>query len=181
MALAAKFPLKSSISEKLDEGRTSIIIEEPESYQIEPDKDSGINIESQINLKVEQDGTVSLEIQDIREQPSISVDSLKSDHGFTESNLDGQKTKFGNIVDRTSTSPSNVKSRRPGKEKQNEVHWESLRQQAQANGKKRERTVNTMDTVDWEAVRLADVGKVAESIKERGMNNVLAGRIKVYP
>lgn len=31
-----------------------------------------------------------------------------------------------------------------------------------------------MDTVDWEAVRLADVGEVAESIKQRVMNNVLA-------
>nr|GMC86278.1 protein ROS1-like [Ipomoea batatas] len=184
MSLAAKFPLKSSRSAKLDEGRTSIIIEEPESYQIE---DSGINVEPQIdieesnvNLKVEQDGPVSLEIQDITEQPSISVDSLKSDHGSMESNLDGQNNQFGNIVDRTSTSPSNAKRRRPGKEKQNEVHWESLRQQAQVNGKKRERTVNTMDTVDWEAVRLADVGEVAESIKERGMNNVLAERIKMF-
>ncbi|XP_019152735.1 PREDICTED: protein ROS1-like [Ipomoea nil] len=184
MALAAKFPLKSSRSAKLDEGRTSIIIEEPESYQIE---DSGINVEPQIdieernfNLKVEQDGPVTLEIQDITEQPSISVDSLKSDHGSMESNLDGQNNQLGNIVDRTSTNPSNAKRRRPGKGKQNEVHWESLRQQAQANGKKRERTVNTMDTVDWEAVRLADVGEVAESIKERGMHNVLAERIKNF-
>nr|GMC46851.1 protein ROS1 [Ipomoea batatas] len=31
-----------------------------------------------------------------------------------------------------------------------------------------------MDTVEWEAVRLADVGEVAESIKQRVMNNVLA-------
>nr|GMC53161.1 transcriptional activator DEMETER-like isoform X1 [Ipomoea batatas] len=126
MALAAKFPLKSSRSAKLDEGRTSIIIEEPESYQID---DSGINVEPQIdieesnfNLKVEQDGPVSLEIQDTTEQPSISVDSLKSDHGSMESNLDGQNNQFGNTVDRTSTSPSNAKRRRPGKEKQNEVH-----------------------------------------------------------
>jgi hypothetical protein len=35
------------------------------------------------------------------------------------------------------------------------------------------------DGVDWEAVRLADVEVIAEVIKERGFNWILAGRIKV--
>ncbi|KAH9562566.1 hypothetical protein CY35_05G078200 [Sphagnum magellanicum] len=38
----------------------------------------------------------------------------------------------------------------------------------------------TKDCVDWEAVRLANVDEVARVIKDRGMNNVLAGRIKAF-
>lgn len=37
----------------------------------------------------------------------------------------------------------------------------------------------TADSVDWEAVRRVDVAEVAYVIKERGMNNILGGRIKV--
>lgn len=51
--------------------------------------------------------------------------------------------------------------------------------QAQANGE-RVQTPNTMDSADWEAVRLADVKEVAHTIRDRGMNNVLAERIKVW-
>lgn len=42
------------------------------------------------------------------------------------------------------------------------------------------RTQTTEDGVDWEAVRQADVEEVAAVIKERGMNWILAGRIKVF-
>jgi hypothetical protein len=37
----------------------------------------------------------------------------------------------------------------------------------------------TVDCVDWDAVRIADVHEVSDVIKDRGMNNVLAGRLKV--
>lgn len=36
-----------------------------------------------------------------------------------------------------------------------------------------------MDSVDWEAVRLADINDIAHIIRDRGMNNVIAVRIKV--
>lgn len=41
------------------------------------------------------------------------------------------------------------------------------------------RTELTEDGVDWEAVRSANVQEVADVIKERGLNWILAGRIKV--
>ncbi|KAL6579480.1 hypothetical protein OROMI_009696 [Orobanche minor] len=37
-----------------------------------------------------------------------------------------------------------------------------------------------MDVVDWEAVRHATIDEVAETIKQRGMNNVIAGKIKDF-
>lgn len=70
------------------------------------------------------------------------------------------------------------KTKRGRKGKKPPINWDSLRKQAQANGE-RVRTADTFDSVDWEAVRLADVEEVAETIRERGMNNMLAERIKV--
>ncbi|KAJ7971492.1 Transcriptional activator DEMETER-like protein [Quillaja saponaria] len=69
---------------------------------------------------------------------------------------------------------------RLGKEKRDLFDWDSLRKQTQANGRKRERTERTVDSLDWEAVRCAEVGEIANTIKERGMNNVLAERIQDF-
>jgi hypothetical protein len=69
--------------------------------------------------------------------------------------------------------------------------WEGLRSQFEVKSDGRRRSTgkeedpsaarNSMnkDGVDWEAVRLADVEVIAEVIKERGFNWILAGRIKV--
>ncbi|CBI40219.3 unnamed protein product, partial [Vitis vinifera] len=58
--------------------------------------------------------------------------------------------------------------------------WDSLRKQVQANGRKRERSKDTMDSLDYEAIRCAHVNVISEAIKERGMNNMLAERIKDF-
>ncbi|KAE8671645.1 DEMETER-like protein 2 [Hibiscus syriacus] len=71
-------------------------------------------------------------------------------------------------------------SRKVKKEKKDDFDWDRLRKQAEANGRKRESTEKTMDSLDWEAVRYAEVNEIAETIKERGMNNVLAQRIKDF-
>ncbi|KAF8042529.1 hypothetical protein BT93_A0993 [Corymbia citriodora subsp. variegata] len=94
-----------------------------------------------------------------------------SQHGLS---LTDESNKMKNITN------SKGKSRGAGKEKKENFDWDSLRRQAESNGKKRVRPPNTMDSVDWEAVRCADVNEIADAIKERGMNNVLAGRIKDF-
>lgn len=94
-------------------------------------------------------------------------DQNKYDHSFSK--------ELNGIDDATSKS----KSTRVSKEKQNDFDWDSLRRQVEANGGKKERPEHTKDSLDWEAVRCADVNKIANTIKERGMNNMLAGRIKV--
>ncbi|KAL8149978.1 hypothetical protein AgCh_006841 [Apium graveolens] len=71
------------------------------------------------------------------------------------------------------------KPKRGRKGKKPPINWDSLRKQAQTNGE-RVRTADTFDSVDWEAVRLADVEEVADTIRERGMNNMLAERIKAF-
>ncbi|KAL3532045.1 hypothetical protein ACH5RR_005566 [Cinchona calisaya] len=96
-----------------------------------------------------------------------------------ESNL-ADCTNLVETVDEMNPSTSKAKRGRNGKEKINAVDWDKLRKQVDSDGKQRERTPDTMDSVDWEAVRCADVEEIAQTIKERGMNNMLAERIKDF-
>ncbi|KAK3006010.1 hypothetical protein RJ639_016606, partial [Escallonia herrerae] len=112
---------------------------------------------------------------DVTESTSNNINSRKVEQSTVRSNLsDHHKTLNG-----TNTDNSKAKRARTGKEKQNAVDWDSLRKQAQAN-RMREKTSSTMDSLDWEAVRCADVNEIAETIRERGMNNMLAERIKDF-
>lgn len=83
-------------------------------------------------------------------------------------------------TDEVSPSTSKAKRGRNGKEKKDAVNWDSFRIEALSIGEKRERTADTMDSVDWEAVRCAEVEDIADTIKERGMNNMLAQRIQDF-
>ncbi|XP_020887574.1 DEMETER-like protein 2 isoform X2 [Arabidopsis lyrata subsp. lyrata] len=79
------------------------------------------------------------------------------------------------------TSKLKKKSTEPAKSnKKKSFDWDSLRKQAESGGRKRERTERTMDTVDWDALRCTDVNKIANIIIKRGMNNMLAERIKAF-
>ncbi|MED6106690.1 hypothetical protein PIB30_006634 [Stylosanthes scabra] len=66
-----------------------------------------------------------------------------------ESNVINEQTKIA--------STKSTKSRVHLKDKKDNFDWDSLRRQAQAKAGKREKTANTMDTLDWDAVRHADV------------------------
>ncbi|KAJ6909178.1 hypothetical protein NC652_020221 [Populus alba x Populus x berolinensis] len=79
-------------------------------------------------------------------------------------------------------SNANASKARKGKvesEKADAFDWDSLRKQVQTNGRK-ERTEDTMDSLDYEAVRCAGVNEISEAIKERGMNKILAERIQEF-
>ncbi|KAI3687882.1 hypothetical protein L1987_81585 [Smallanthus sonchifolius] len=71
---------------------------------------------------------------------------------------------------------SKVKKEKTGK-REIKVDWDKLRSEAEVK-QERERTPDTLDSMDYEAIRRADVNDVADAIKERGMNNRLAARIK---
>lgn len=149
--------------------------------------DAEVNIELQFqtedsNCNVQQvpeAPTFSETTVDVTERASIVFDSCKSEQRGLGSNLKNDTNHVHSKVDKVNDNPSKAKNRRLGKEKEN-IDWDSLRLQAQANGKKRERTTNTMDSLDYEAVRCANVNEIAHTIRERGMNNKLAERIKVH-
>ncbi|CAA2959958.1 ROS1-like isoform X1 [Olea europaea subsp. europaea] len=102
------------------------------------------------------------------------------------SNIDNSRTFENKEVDSNLKDPGKIVIERKAKkgkfrkERHNPVDWDRLRKQAQEGGTRRERTANTMDSVDWDAVRCADVNEIAQTIKERGMNNMLAERIKDF-
>lgn len=61
------------------------------------------------------------------------------------------------------------------KKKVDPAEWEKLRKMYSTDA----RNENHMDSLDWEAVRCAKLEELAETIKERGQNNIIASRIQV--
>uniref|UniRef100_A0A5B7A3U4 Putative transcriptional activator DEMETER isoform X2 n=1 Tax=Davidia involucrata TaxID=16924 RepID=A0A5B7A3U4_DAVIN len=80
----------------------------------------------------------------------------------------------------TGTNTLNTKKGMTEDEKKKSFDWDSLRKQVQPNGRTKERSKDTMDSMNYEAMRLADVNVISNAIKERGMNNMLAERIKDF-
>ncbi|CAN8298027.1 unnamed protein product [Cochlearia groenlandica] len=58
--------------------------------------------------------------------------------------------------------------------------WDSLRKNVVGNEERKERNKDSMDSIDYEAIRRASISEISEAIKERGMNNMLAVRIKDF-
>ncbi|KAI3458882.1 hypothetical protein Pfo_015545 [Paulownia fortunei] len=79
-----------------------------------------------------------------------------------------------------STTTSNARKRKAEKEKAEPFNWDTLRKQVQPKAGTRGRSRETMDSLDYEALQNADVREISDTIKERGMNNMLAERIKSF-
>lgn len=124
---------------------------------------------------VSENPTYSQSLMDATGSTSNIDNSKGSEHKEVNSNKNSLYGHPGNMINGTK-----AKGGRPKKEKENPVDWDHLRKQANPAGRERARTKNTLDSVDWDAVRCADVNEIADTIKERGMNNMLAARIKVY-
>ncbi|KAL0419297.1 UNVERIFIED_CONTAM: protein ROS1A [Sesamum radiatum] len=82
-----------------------------------------------------------------------------------------QKRKSKDICFKTDT---NSKRKRMKKE-HNVIDWNALRKNCPEDDRGK---YGTLDALDWDAVRMAEVDDIAEAIKKRGMNNNLAARIK---
>ncbi|XP_062091863.1 transcriptional activator DEMETER isoform X2 [Humulus lupulus] len=78
------------------------------------------------------------------------------------------------------TKTSKAKRGNATGQNKNEVDWDILRQQAETSGDKKEKRKDALDSIDYEAIRTANVKDISDAIKERGMNNMLAERIKEF-
>ncbi|KAK1696076.1 hypothetical protein QYE76_012773 [Lolium multiflorum] len=58
--------------------------------------------------------------------------------------------------------------------------WDVLRKEVIANRGNEERGQNAKDALDWETIRQIDVKEISDTIRERGMNNMLSERIKAF-
>lgn len=75
---------------------------------------------------------------------------------------------------------SNIRKRKAEKEKVEPFNWDTLRKQVQSKAGTKGRSKNTLDSLDYEALQHANVHEISQTIKERGMNNMLAERMKVH-
>lgn len=65
------------------------------------------------------------------------------------------------------------------RKKVNDMDWDELRKEVERNGTNNERDEDSMDAMNYEALAHASVEEISDVIKQRGMNNILAQRIKV--
>jgi hypothetical protein len=98
------------------------------------------------------------------------ADGFTSTSGFTSDS---------EVLNKATQASRKKKTRTVNKKNTENIDWDEFRRQACDNGYMKERKFDRRDSVDWEAVRCADVHKISNAIRERGMNNVLAERIKV--
>ncbi|XP_052199092.1 transcriptional activator DEMETER [Diospyros lotus] len=109
----------------------------------------------------------------------VSKDKLLKTKAI-EANAKEQAYSSGETTTGTSRNLPNTRKGKTEGEKRKSFDWESLRKFAQHNDRRKERTKDQMDSLNYESVRCADVNEISNSIRERGMNNMLAERIKDF-
>ncbi|RDX87433.1 Transcriptional activator DEMETER, partial [Mucuna pruriens] len=116
---------------------------------------------------------------------SEQIISAANSQGCSENSraeLNSQKQAYSPkpIDKKSKIKVSKARKAKPETETKHASDWDKLRKEVQANGTEKERSTDTMDSLDYEAVRCAPVKEISETIKERGMNNMLAERIKAF-
>ncbi|KAL5709599.1 hypothetical protein ACHQM5_020267 [Ranunculus cassubicifolius] len=112
-------------------------------------------------------------------ESAVVLDKKDSTENTDAESIMKEKVYLSNSSLKATASTSKPKAK-PPKEKKKPQDWDYLRKDAYRDFGRRERTRDTMDSLDWEAVRAADEKEIADAIKERGMNNMLAERIKDF-
>ncbi|GLT82064.1 hypothetical protein SLE2022_004770 [Rubroshorea leprosula] len=78
-------------------------------------------------------------------------------------------------AEKISTAKGNNKGVKENKV--NSTDWDALRRMYSTS---EPRSKDQMDSVDWEAVRQADIHQIADAIRDRGQQIIIAGRIKDF-
>nr|XP_043614355.1 transcriptional activator DEMETER-like [Erigeron canadensis] len=91
-----------------------------------------------------------------------------------------QNNDSHDLLDRPDKNMPNGKKGNAEDEKKKAFDWDSLRRDVLLNFEKRERSKDAKDSLDYEALRSAHVSEISDAIRERGMNNMLADRIKDF-
>ncbi|KAL8538774.1 hypothetical protein ACS0TY_000692 [Phlomoides rotata] len=127
--------------------------------------------------------------QAFHQQSTFSTDPKRPAESFSKQQSDNSKhseveteIRLGNSEpsSKISATTSNTRKRKAEKEKAESFNWDTLRKQVQSKIGIRERSREAMDSIDYEAIQNADVREISDTIKERGMNNMLAERMKDF-
>lgn len=167
MLLAARFPLQTR-DDEIDLNRDPImdnVIEESKANSIEDYSYAEI-------LNLEDTSLLEKFYSSETEKQSMDEQCSKANQTLVESGptLDAQR------ISSKLNEKNDTRSR--GKKAKEEIplDWEKLRR-LYSTGK--ESNSETMDSMDYQAVRCSDAKVVANAIEGRGQNNILAGRIQV--
>ncbi|KAL4560400.1 hypothetical protein LXL04_032551 [Taraxacum kok-saghyz] len=110
--------------------------------------------------------------------------NLMDHHGSSSSVTSYQQneasSKEGGVYTTAATKISRERKAAFEDEKKNTFDWDSLRRDVLMNCEKRERSKDAKDSLDYQALRSAHVNQISDAIRERGMNNLLADRIKDF-
>ncbi|CAM0955289.1 unnamed protein product [Alopecurus aequalis] len=123
------------------------------------------------------------EASDLQEHGSLSAtggmieESANRADGFT---LKSGFTSYNGVLDKEAQASRPKKTRTRNEKNAENFDWDKFRREVCDDGHVKERIFERRDSVDWEAVRCADVHRISHAIRERGMNNVLAQRIQSF-
>lgn len=106
----------------------------------------------------------------------ITVEATRKEDEYTSKSV---FTSYNGVPDTAAQASRPKKTRSTIKKNTENFDWDNLRRQACSQSQMKRRSFERRDSVDWEAVRCADVQRLAHTIRERGMNNILAERIQV--
>ncbi|KAM7264003.1 hypothetical protein ACFE04_001686 [Oxalis oulophora] len=119
-------------------------------------------------------------------EPVNIVDVSKVTENFLEAATNNQTRPENKMSDQkenkriTKSLATPKKGKAAETERNNAADWDRLRRNIPDNDKIRERSKDTEDSLDYEALRRANVKEISDAIKERGMNNMLAERMKEF-
>ncbi|XP_020413653.1 transcriptional activator DEMETER [Prunus persica] len=146
------------------------------NYQ--PSSSNGCNHPSDYSHQCEGNQTFQLQNKSVRETPKYT-ELLGKKSGMHHARNE-QLHSHGHPHNGTSTKISKGRKGKAVRKEQNGVDWDMLRKQVEGSGRKKERNEDTMDSLDYEAVRNADVIEISDAIRKRGMNKMLSDRIQGF-
>lgn len=117
-----------------------------------------------------QKNELCFDIDEMIAEPTRKDDECTLNYGFTS---------YDRVPDTKAQTSRPKKTKTTSKKNTENFDWDRLRRQVCREGSVKERNFERRDSVDWEAVRCADVQRISHAIRERGMNNILAERIQV--
>ncbi|AQK86308.1 Protein ROS1 [Zea mays] len=140
-------------------------------------------ISTELPVKLHHDKSSSFEAPNLKEHESVfathemTVEATRKEDEHTSKS---SFTSYNGVPDTAAQASKPKKTRTTTAKNTENFDWEKLRRQACSEGQMKQRSFERRDSIDWEAVRCADVRRISHAIRERGMNNVLAERIQNF-
>ncbi|XP_078429652.1 DNA glycosylase/AP lyase ROS1-like [Wolffia australiana] len=182
MAMAAKFPpvIKEENLAK-EEGPVA----HEEQSKAETSKSSNLSPQVERLLLSDNPWNMDSKISFTDLLAMVSSKSLLNLYPFDREKSTAEAGEFSSSSEKVMRDPGiegdGQRKERGGEEKkESSVDWDELRREASRSGTRKERRRENLDSLDWEAVKRATVDEISSTIRERGMNNMLAVRIKGF-